>query len=323
MSKLSAWRPTAPLEMLKARAELYAGIRAFFANRSVMEVDTPLLSHGTITDPHIEPISVEVQFAGVSKAQTCYLQTSPEFAMKRLLAAGMGSIYQLGKAFRQGELGRQHNPEFTLLEWYRVGWNHLQLMDEVATLIHHLLGASCRQTTYLDAFQAALSVDPHQATVSELRHLAQQHLDIGTLELISKKEWLELLFSHLIEPQLGRTEPEFIVEYPVCQSALAQVGASKWDPAQSVAYRFELFIQGVELANGYYELTDPAEQRLRMEKELADSQSGRPKDLRLVAALESGLPGCSGVALGVDRLLMVKQSVPDIEGVLAFGFDHA
>lgn len=311
------WQPTASLEALRLRAHLYGQVREFFRGRQVLEVDTPLLGQAASTDVHLENLSVD----GAQR----FLQTSPEFAMKRLLAAGSGDVYQICKAFRAGESGKRHNPEFTMLEWYRLGFDHFQLMAEVAELLNSLLGEKpTRQLSYRSAFAQVLDVDPHRATVSELSALALQYCGYQGLD-DDRDTLLDLLMAQVIEPQLGRDELTFIYDYPASQCALAKVKTD--GQGAEVAERFELYVEGVELANGYHELTDAEEQHQRFEADLAERQQRGlpqvPKDERLLAALQQGMPNCAGVALGLDRLLMLMVGTDSIRDVIAFPADIA
>ncbi len=313
------WRPSASLDMLRARAALLARIRAFFAERQVMEVETPLLSRAGNTSPFIDSFHIQ---AGDGPR---YWQTSPEFAMKRLLAAGSGPIYQICKVFRAGERGRKHNPEFTMLEWYRPGWDYHRLMDEVDVLLRELLGApASKKLTYAELFQRYLELDIHGASWEQLSACAARHgvtHGLGASDALDA--WRDLLLSHLIEPRLGFDAPLLVYDYPASQSALARVRPGR--PA--VAERFELYIRGFEIANGYQELCDAREQRRRFERELAQrAERGQPAvvpDEALLAALSHGLPDCSGVALGLDRLLMVIHRVENIDKVLSFSWERA
>jgi lysyl-tRNA synthetase class 2 len=293
------------LRALKARADVLATLRAFFAARGVLEVETPLLSRSTVTDPALSPLACGER----------WLQTSPEYAMKRLLAAGSGPVFQVCKAFRSGEAGPRHNPEFTLLEWYRPGFSLRELIDEVAELVLQLLGDKPVEIlSYRELFRRELDLDPHLAQPPELEACARQHLDYGG-GAESRDTWLDLLLSHVLEPRLQGLV--FVHDYPASQAALARL---RRDGDVEVAERFELFVDGVELANGYRELTDPVEQRRRFEADnavlAARGEAPRPLDEWLLAALESGLPECAGVALGLDRLLMAKLGVSDIGGVI-------
>ena len=315
------WQPGATLGLLRARAALLAQIRQFFATREVLEVETPLLCACGITDPTIEPLVVE---RGVSLARPRYLQTSPEYAMKRLLASHGQPIFQLTRAFRDGEAGARHNPEFTLLEWYRPGFDHHALMAEVAQLVRHCLGERpLHSYSYRQLFLELLGVDPFTATPAELESVARSRIDTGTIAG-ERDLWLDLLMSHLIEPRLAGLGMCFVWDYPASQAALARVEDCA---GVMVGHRFELYVDGMELANGYFELQDPQEQRRRFERDNALRREHglpeRPLDARLLAALDHGLPDCSGVALGVDRLLMLATGVADIRRVLAFDWERA
>lgn len=315
-----AWRPAASLDTLHLRAELLASLRAFFADRGVLEVETPLLSAASVTDLHLQSLSLRV---GGRDERRMYLQTSPEFAMKRLLAHGSGPIYQISKAFRDAEAGRRHNPEFTILEWYRPGWDHHRLMDEIDELLATVLGIPAGERLgYAEAFARHAAIDPHHASRDELERRVEQLRVQGVVDL-ERDDLLNLLLTHVVEPNLGRGRPTFIHDFPASQAALARIRPG--DPR--LAERFEVFVEGVELANGYHELTDPAEQRRRFEADLAERRRrGLPEvpvDHRLLAALEAGLPDCAGVALGVDRLVMLKAGANDISDVIAFPIDRA
>ncbi|MEH6582184.1 MAG: EF-P lysine aminoacylase EpmA [Halioglobus sp.] len=310
------WRPGASRQVLRARAALLADIRGFFSSRDILEVETPLLCTRGITDPAIEPLIVT---AGTSLTEPRYLQTSPEYAMKRLLAAGSGAIYQFSKAFRDGEAGSRHNPEFTLLEWYQPGYDHHQLMAEVAELLIICLGdMPVQKTSYRDLFQDYLKIDPFTAPQAALEAIARSALDVG-FSSGSRDLWLDLIMSHLIEPRLPKSGLYFVYDYPASQAALARIANEN---GVDVGQRFELYVNGMELANGYCELTDPAEQRSRFCSDNAQrralGQPERPLDERLLAAMANGLPACSGVAMGVDRLLMIATGTADIRDVLAF-----
>ncbi len=307
------WRPTASLEILKKRAELLKQIRAFFYARNVLEVDTPALSSSGNTDPNIE--SFYTDYTGPGKSGQLYLHTSPEFAMKRLLASGSGAIYQLCKVFRNGEAGHYHNPEFTMLEWYRPEFDHYQLMDEVSELLDKVLGESekpVRKIAYKDAFIEHAGIDPLVVDTQALINCAEQHgIEVVGMNDVGVDAWCDLLMDQVVVPALGKGRV-FIINYPASQSSLAKI--SKQDPR--VAERFELFIDGVEIANGFHELTDAAEQRRRfVDENNKREKRGMPKlpiDINLIAALEAGLADCAGVALGVDRLLMLALDVDSI-----------
>lgn len=314
------WRPAADLEQLRARASLLARLRTFFAERDILEVETPLLCRSGVTDPAIEPLVVE---RGSSLDGPRYLQTSPEYAMKRLLAAGSGPLFQISRAFRDGEAGRRHNPEFSLLEWYRPGYDHHDLMTEVAQLVCDCLGErQVRKLSYRQCFLELLEIDPFTAPATDLEALARSHVDPGTMTG-DRDLWLDLLMSHVIEPRLAGPELCFIYDYPAAQAALSRITESA---DVLVGQRFELYVDGMELANGYFELADAAQQRARFEKDnerrAEHGLAQRPLDEHLLAALEHGLPSCSGVALGVDRLLMLLTAVSDIRDTLAFDWDR-
>ena len=316
---MTDWHPGVSRDVLRVRAALLAQLRAFFAERSVYEVDTPVLGAFGVTDPHIECLTVERP-----RQPPRFLQSSPEFAMKRLLAAGSGDIYQLGKVFRAGEEGGRHNPEFTMLEWYRLGCSLTELMDEVRQLVTEVLGARVSVThTYRDLFRDVLDLDPFTASTDDLAQCARNHIDLATLTL-DRDDWLDLLMSHCVEPTLRNRGMVFVRDYPPTQAALARCSGEGRD---RVAERFELYVDGVEIANGYHELRDPVELRRRADADnVRRRELGRPHrelDERLVAAMESGLPDCSGVALGVDRLLMLQRGAQHIAEVLPFAGDRA
>lgn len=307
--------------MLAARAGLLASIRAFFEQRAVLEVSTPVLASTGVTDPAIEALIVP---AGRSLASPRYLQTSPEYAMKRLLAAGSGPIYEIARVFRDGEYGVRHNPEFTLLEWYRPGFDYHALMEEVADLVSACLGpAEWQAVSYRELFRAELGLDPFTAGIGELSTLARGALDTGDLEG-DRDLWLDLIMSHLLEPRLAGKGRIFVYDYPASQAALSRVVEVD---GVAVGQRFELYVDGVELANGYFELVDAGEQRRRFEQDNSRRKSlgmaERPLDEKLLAAMAEGLPACSGVALGVDRLLMLKTGCKDLRQVLAFDWQRS
>lgn len=322
------WRPAATPEVLRQRAEMLAAIRQFFAERGILEVDTPALSAAAATDPHLDSFSTVYRGPGYPAGQPLWLHTSPEFPMKRLLAAGSGPIYQICKVFRQGEAGRLHNPEFTLLEWYRPGYDHHALMAEMEGLASRVLGPSLMATEYLPygaAFQRYAGIDPFMASDAALKEcaLAAGISAPASLAADDRDGWLQLLLTHLIEPRLGVGRLCFVYDFPASQAALARVRPGE----QPLAERFELYLEGVELANGFHELSDAAEQRARFEADLlrrqAQSLPGVPVDERLLAALSAGLPDCAGVALGIDRLLMFAAKAQRIEEVIAFPIDQA
>lgn len=318
---MELWHPAARLELLRARAQLLARIRAFFAGREVLEVETPILSTSAPSEPAIAPLPCAYQ-----GQKPCWLNSSPEFAMKRLLAAGSGPIYQVCKVFRDGEFGSLHNPEFTMLEWYRPGFDLDALMAEVAELVSFVAARSWPIThlSYRRLFLDHLGIDPFKASVDELATLAKAHeIDLAASDM-DRDAWLDLLLSHLLQPLLGRGTLAFLHEYPPSQAALARL---KDTPDGQVAERFELYIAGIEIANGYRELTDAAQQGTRFVQDLERRrQQGLPEpplDAHFLAALDAGLPECSGVALGLDRLLMVLQGCQRLGETLAFPFDRA
>lgn len=306
------WRPSSDIAALQSRAAMYRQIREFFAERGVLEVETPLLCECAVTDPYIQAFSAEGKF----------LQTSAEYAMKRLLAAGSGSIYQLSKVFRLEEAGNMHNPEFTMLEWYRVGFNLEQLMQEMDDLLQTATNCpSAHKVTYLQLFMDMLGINPHTADIATLQKCALENdinLTPQALIGLTVTDWLQILMSHLIEPKLTGSSPWIVYDFPMAQAALAQVVQKEY----MVAARFEVYAGGIELANGYYELQDATEQAKRFQSDnLKRSENGlriMQPDTRLLAALESGLPECSGVALGIDRLLMWKLQAKSIANVLSF-----
>ena len=319
------WRPTASLQALRERAQLYTAIRQFFAERDVLEVDTPVLSHGTVTDVFIDGFSTNFAYSDSGHNETLYLQTSPEFALKRLLASYQTSIYQLSKAFRHEGFGRLHNPEFTMLEWYRVGLDHHALMDEISDLLKALIGAQqTERMTYQQAFQKHLNLDPLSDSTQRIAQVFNDcNIDLSDEYPIDHDGMLQLLFSYEIEPRIGQQYPCFIYDYPASQSSLAKINSD--DPR--VADRFELYFKGTELANGFHELQDAAEQRKRFEHDNRLRRTFRfaekPLDERFLGALEAGIPACAGVAMGIDRILMLKHGYTHIEQVLAFPVNRA
>lgn len=317
------WQPSASLETLRERARLMAKVRAFFAQRDVLEVETPVLGQGGSTDVHLVSLHT---LARTDKGQRhLWLQTSPEFHMMRLLAAGSGPIFQLARSFRDGEIGARHNIEFTMLEWYRPQFSLDQLIDETATLIMSLLPSfpgPLVHYRYRELFHTYLEVDPFTTSLEKLRSLAAERgqMSAKTLAGEGRETCLDLLMSMVIEPQLGKAELSVVVDYPASQAALArrhQDADGEW-----VASRFELYLNGIELANGYDELTDAAEQRERFAADNAERRRlGLPEvdvDERLLAALEHGIPDGAGVALGIDRLIQLALGKARLEDVLTF-----
>jgi len=323
--RIEDWRPGADLDALRARAAMLADLRRYFAEAGVLEVETPLAGSTAGTDPALEPLSARYTGPVHPQGVDLYLQTSPEFGMKRLLAAGSGPIYQICKAFRNGEAGRLHNPEFSLLEWYRPGFDLAQLMDELAGLVRMALlqpDLGSVQTSYADLFASMLGVDVFASSVEQLRAVAVNHHVLGADGLdLDLDGWLDLLMSHLIQPKLGHDGLCFVSDYPASQAALARV-----NPDGRSAARMELFYQGVELANGFQELLDADEQARRFEAEncVRRSRGQRPikVDRLLLGAMQDGLPDCSGVAVGLDRLLMLRLGENEIDRVLSFSLQR-
>jgi lysyl-tRNA synthetase class 2 len=318
------WRPNATLENLRKRAAIIASIRTFFAERDVLEVDTPMMSRATITDPHVTGIPAVYKAYGAHAEERLYLQTSPEFCMKRLLAAGLGSIYQLNKAFRQGEVGHLHNPEFTMLEWYRLGFDHHDLMNEMDELLQLVLHcAPAQRISYADIFWDYLQVDAHCAGIEILAKAAQDKNIPLEGDLPNRDAWLTLLWTHYIEPKMGAERPMFLYDFPVSQASLAKIRPGN----PPVASRFEVYYKGIELANGFHELQDSAEQAQRFATDLQVREllgvPPMPIDKNLLAALQHGIPNCAGVALGIDRLIMLALNGKTIPDVLCFAFDRA
>jgi lysyl-tRNA synthetase class 2 len=323
---MSDWQPTASFEAMRLRAALYARIRAFFAERDVLEVETPVLSRAGNTEPNIASFSLEFSGRTDGAPRTRWLRTSPEFALKRLLAAGIGDCYELGRVFRDGEAGGRHNPEFTMLEWYRIGWDHQRLIGESADVVNAALALVGRQATlqriaFRDLYWQRLGIDPLTAD-SAILHAALGDVEIDP-EGLGRDDWLDLLMTHKLQPVFDRDRLMAVYDYPASQCALARIRAGD----VPVAERFELYLGPLELANGYHELGDADEQRMRFERDLSvRGQRGvaaPPVDEYLLSALRAGLPDCAGVALGVDRLLMAMAGSDGIAATLAFPFQRA
>ncbi|GLP97281.1 elongation factor P--(R)-beta-lysine ligase [Paraferrimonas sedimenticola] len=321
---MSQWQPSIDIDTLKARAQFIASIRQFFAERDVLEVETPALAHAGVTDLHLQNFETELAAPGQDSGRCLYLQTSPEYHMKRLLCAGAPAIYQISKAFRNEEWGRFHNPEFTMLEWYRPRFDHWQLMDEVDALAQHTLG--CRpalKSSYQALFIEHTGLDPLSASDQALR---QRSEGLGMSDAVANSDrdtLLQLLFSFVVEPSIGLEQPQLVYDFPASQAALA-----KLNPKDSrVAERFELYYRGVELANGFHELQDADEQAKRFEKDnqlrVQAGLPAKPVDQHLLSALAHGLPHCAGVALGVDRLFMIARGLTHIEQSIAFAAERA
>ncbi len=350
--------PTAAIETLRLRARLLSRIRQFFDSSGYWEVETPILSHEIVVDAFLEPFMTHWlaesggggRSRGDEQKSELFLQTSPELAMKRLLAAGAKAIYQITHAMRNGELGRYHNPEFTMIEWYRVGDTHQEQMVFVERLVLEIdqaiqptpeANAACERdfsedggarltkgferVTYDAAFQRFTGTKILRLSAPELADVARRH-SIAVppgLQSDDRDAWLNLLLIELVEPNLGHDKPVFLYDYPASQAALARVRGD----SPAVAERFELYIRGIEICNGYRELTDPNELRRRIEKQASIRNREGHRDLpptsRLIAAMEAGLPECAGVALGFDRLMMVLIGAASIREVMAFPFDRA
>lgn len=322
MSEAINWKPSATLAALHARAALNRSIREFFIETDALEVELPILNHAPVSDMNIEPIEI----AATDSMPRLYLHTSPEYSMKRLLCAGSGDIYALGKVFRAGEAGKRHNPEFTLLEWYRVGIDHQELMHEVADLLAELFTDSAIELedtllfiTYQQAVIQYADLDPFSASDDEVKKLG---IALAASDLnLNRDGWLDMIMSHKVEKALPQNQLVFIYNYPESQAALAKL--NKDGNGQLIAERFEVYLNGLELANGYHELSDSQEQRQRFEKELLATP--RPTDDKLLAAMadvEAGLPKCAGVAMGLDRILMLQLGTNNIADVISFSAEH-
>jgi lysyl-tRNA synthetase class 2 len=324
----SDFAPTASWPNFRLRAALLRRLRQFFDGRGFLEVETPLLSHDTVVDRHLDPLPVSVfdDPRRPAAGRTMWLQTSPEFGMKRLLAAGAEAIYQVTRSFRAGERGRLHNLEFTLVEWYRIGDDMQAGMDLLSELAAELLGRGPAETiSYRQAFFEHAGLDPLKSDTAALAAAADRHgvsLPSG-ISPADRDAWLDLLLVERVEPQLGRTRPVILYDYPASQAALARVRAEE----PPVAERFELYFRGIELANGYHELTDPTTLRdraaLANRQREADGKYTLPEQNRLLDAMHHGLPPCTGVALGFDRLVMLASGAENLADVMAFPADRA
>lgn len=322
-----AWQPTTTPEMLQLRSDLLWSIRQFFHARGLVEVQTPVLSRDTVIDRHIDPVSLPAANLGLGDLGTpqYFLQTSPEFAMKRLLAAGMKNIYQVAQVFRSAERGMFHNPEFTMVEWYRCGDDLAASVRLLRELIQDALNiGEVAVSSYQQAFQQYADCDPLAADVATLCEVAcANKLGVDGQWSQDRDDWLNLIFSEVVQPQLGHPAPHIVTHYPASQSALARVSPEDARTAE----RYELFIQGVELANGYHELLEAEELMARNQTVAAqragDGKSPLPAGSQLVSAMRSGLPACSGCALGLDRLVMVASNARLIDDVIAFPIERA
>lgn len=321
-----SWEPACDITYLRTRAQVMSKIRRFFADRSVLEVETPLLCSATGTDPQLDFFSS--YFHSQPDNMEMFLQTSPEFAMKRLLAAGSGSIYQICKAFRNGELGRYHNPEFTILEWYRIDFNLNQLMEETADLIVELLGIpteSISRISYKELFEKVTGLNPLFFNQKEYAEYAANNKIKDAILLCEDDHamWLDFIFSYKVQPTLKEQSLCMVFGYPAIQSSLARINQND----SRVADRFEVFIKGIEVGNGFFELADAVEQERRFDQENSSRQVKKlrtiNKDEKFLDALRHGLPDCSGIALGIDRLLMSIADVNSLNDVMAFPFNRA
>jgi lysyl-tRNA synthetase class 2 len=316
------WAPTASLATLRRRAQMLELVRAHFAATGALEVETPVMVQAGVTDVHLE--SLEVRRADGARAG--FLHTSPEYAMKRLLAAGAPDIYQVCRVFREGERGRRHNPEFTMVEWYRLGIDHHALMDDVERLLRALVEpfrpvGSTRHVTYSDAFQHALGIDPLAIGTVELHHaLTAAGIDVPESVACERDSLLDLAMATLVAARFPSDAVTFLHDFPASQAALAQVRGP-------VASRFEAFWGELELANGFHELGDAAEQSARFQADRAErarrGQPDREPDSRFIAGLAAGLPPCAGVALGFDRVVMIATGAGSIDEVVAFPVERA
>ena len=311
------------------RARLNAAVRRFFDERGVVEVETPVLSRAGNTDPNIASFSLEFSGRTDGAPRTRWLRTSPEYPLKRLLAAGFGDCYELGRVFRDGEAGGRHNPEFTMLEWYRIGWDHRQLIHETAALVNTALAlvgrkAALKQVSYHALYREQLGINAATASVEDLRAaLGDVVIDPSGL---TRDDWLDLLMTHRLQPSFPTDQLLALYDYPASQCALARIRENSADGAP-VAERFELYLGPLELANGYHELADAAEQGARFDRDLQRRAERNdvqpPRDENLLAALSAGFPACAGVALGMDRLMMAMLGTTRIADVLAFDFARA
>lgn len=320
-----SWQPSATFEALRLRARLNATIRAFFAGRNVTEVETPVLSRAGNTEPNIASFSLEFSGRTDGAPRTRWLRTSAEYPLKRLLAAGFGDCYELGRVFRDGEAGSRHNPEFTMLEWYRNGWDHRQLIVETAELVNIALALVGRQArlahiSYHELYRRQLGIDPATATDADLRAALGVVIDP---EGLTRDDWLDLLMTHRLQPSFPADQLLAVYDFPASQCALARIR----EESPPVAERFELYLGPLELANGYHELADTVEQGARFDQDQQRrARRGHvqpPRDENLLAALAAGFPDCAGVAMGIDRLMMAMLGTARIADVLAFDFARA
>jgi len=315
-----SWQPSASIDTLQKRGQVMTDIRQFFQAKQVLEVETPALSQATVTDVHLHTFETEFVGPGFAQGQRLYLQTSPEFHMKRLLCAGSGAIFQISKSFRNEESGRYHNPEFTMLEWYQPNYDHKDLIAEVDELLRKILSTPASDIqTYQQIFIDHIGLDPLASDIEQIRQVALRY-DLGDFVASesNKDTLLQCLFCFVIEPKIGLEKPIAIYNFPASQAALAQIESND----ERVARRFEFYYQGIELANGFHELQDASEQLSRFEQDnanrLKEGLSAQPIDHKLINALEHGLPNCAGVALGIDRLIMLALNKRHINEVISF-----
>lgn len=320
MSDSASWQPSAPIANLLKRAAIVGQIRRFFSDRGLLEVETPAMSQATVTDIHLVPFQTRYIGPGAADGMPLYLMTSPEYHMKRLLAAGSGPIFQLCRSFRNEEAGRYHNPEFTMLEWYRPHYDMYRLMNEVDDLMQQILDCDSAETlSYQQVFTRHVGIDPLSAHKGQLYDAAVKwDLKEAASTQDDRDTLLQLLFAMVVEPNIGHDKPAFVYHFPASQAALAEISTED----HRVADRFEVYFKGIELANGFRELTDAREQRQRFEqdnrKRAAMTLGEQPIDENLLAALAQGMPECSGVALGVDRLVMLALKAERLSDVIAF-----
>jgi len=322
------WQPSSEVETLKRRAQYIADVRLFFAERGVWEAETPILSQAAPTAPYLDSFTTDYIPIGSQSKQRHYLQTSPEFAMKRLLAAGSGSIYQIARVFRNGEQSKKHSPEFTMLEWYRPELTLFQLIDEVNALLQNVFKFEpIVRLSYRSVFEFFFKINVLTCSDADIKHCALGRINSLADDFETDRDgWLELLMSYAIEPKLAALNlPLFIYDFPASQAQLAKIKLDQ--QGNAVADRFELYINGVELANGYKELLDADELRQRFESDNQQrKEQGKAEvqiDENLLAAMQSGLPECSGVAIGLDRLLMLALEKSAINQVNSFSFEHS
>lgn len=320
-----SWHASMTWEIAQKRAVLLSKVRSYFEDNNVIEVETPLLSLGTVTDVYLDAFKTKYDFLLEGQVD-CYLQTSPEFAMKRLLASGYQDIFQICKAFRDEPFGSHHNPEFTMLEWYRLDYDHFDLMDDVEDLLKATLNIpGVNRISYQEAFLLHLSLDPLSTTIEQCLDVIDKN-EMSECWLTESEDLdllLQFLFTQVIEPKIGLEQPCFVYNFPASQASLARIDAHD----KCVANRFECYYKGVELANGFYELSNSSLQLTRFKqdniKRKAKGMLDKPIDNRFIKALEEGLPNCSGVALGLDRLVMLALQLSSIDKVLTFPIKDA